>query len=55
MSERSDDALLDGVLATYQMHARITDNMRYCGRWRDWDPQAPPGTEAAAGLGTSPG
>ena len=44
MSERSDDALLDGVLATYQMHARITDNMRYCGRWRDWDPQAPPGT-----------
>lgn len=43
MSERSDDALLDGVLATYQMHARITDNMRYCGRWRDWDPQAPPG------------
>ncbi|MGH8518711.1 MAG: AraC family transcriptional regulator [Panacagrimonas sp.] len=44
MSERSDDALLDGILATYQMHARITDNMRYCGRWRDWDPQAPPGT-----------
>ena len=43
MSERSDDALLDGVLATYQMHARITDNMRYCGRWRDWDPQAPAG------------
>lgn len=43
MSERSDDALLDGILATYQMHARITDNMRYCGRWRDWDPQAPPG------------
>lgn len=44
MSERSDDALLDGILATYQLHARITDNMRYCGRWRDWDPQAPPGT-----------
>ncbi len=44
MSERSDDALLDGILATYQMHARITVNMRYCGRWRDWDPQAPPGT-----------
>jgi AraC family transcriptional regulator, activator of mtrCDE len=44
MSERSDEALLDGILATYQMHARITDNMRYCGRWRDWDPQAPPGT-----------
>jgi AraC family transcriptional regulator, activator of mtrCDE len=43
MSERSDDALLDGILATYQMHARITDNMRYCGRWRDRDPQAPPG------------
>ncbi len=44
MTERTDDALLDGILAAYQMHARITDNMRYCGRWRDWDPQAPPGT-----------
>lgn len=44
MSERTDDALLDGILAAYQLHARITDNMRYCGRWRDWDPQAPPGT-----------
>lgn len=44
MTERTDDALLDGILAAYQLHARITDNMRYCGRWRDWDPQAPPGT-----------
>lgn len=44
MTERTDDALLDGILAAYQMHARITDNMRYCGRWKDWDPQAPPGT-----------
>lgn len=44
MTERTDDALLDGILAAYQMHARITDNMRYCGRWRDWDPQAQPGT-----------
>lgn len=44
MTERTDDALLDGILAAYQMHARITDNMRYCGRWRDWDPQAPAGT-----------
>ncbi len=44
MSERSDDQLLDGILAAYQLHARITDNMRYCGRWRDWDSQAPEGT-----------
>lgn len=44
MTERTDDALLDGILAAYQLRARITDNMRYCGRWRDWDPQAPPGT-----------
>lgn len=44
MTERTDDALLDGILAAYQLHARITDNMRYCGRWRDWDGQAPPGT-----------
>lgn len=44
MTERTDDALLDTVLAAYQLHARITDNMRYCGRWRDWDPQAAPGT-----------
>jgi hypothetical protein len=44
MSEISDNALLDGILATYHLHARITDNMRYCGRWRDWDPQAPAGT-----------
>ncbi len=44
MTERTDDALLDNILAAYQLHARITDNMRYCGQWRDWDPQAPPGT-----------
>lgn len=44
MSERTDDALLQSILATYQLRARITDNMHYCGRWRDWDPQAPPGT-----------
>ena len=44
MSERTDDALLDTILAAYQLRARITDNMRYCGRWRDWDPQAPAGT-----------
>lgn len=44
MTERTDDALLDGILAAYQLRARITDNMRYCGRWRDGDPQAPPGT-----------
>jgi AraC family transcriptional activator of mtrCDE len=43
MTDRTDDALLDTILAGYQLHARITDNMRYCGRWRDWDPQAPPG------------
>jgi AraC-like DNA-binding protein len=44
MTERTDDALLDHIIAAYQLHARITDSMRYCGRWRDWDPQAPPGT-----------
>lgn len=44
MTERTDDALLDSILAAYQLRARITDNMRYCGRWRDFDPQAPPGT-----------
>ena len=44
MTERTDDALLDSILAAYQMRARITDNRRYCGRWRDWDPQAQPGT-----------
>lgn len=44
MTERTDNALLDSILAAYQMHARITDNMRYCGHWRDWDPQAPAGT-----------
>ena len=44
MTERTDEALLDGILAAYQLHARITDNMRYCGQWRDWDAQAPAGT-----------
>lgn len=44
MTERTDDALLDGILAAYQMRARITHNMRYCGQWRDWDLQAPAGT-----------
>ncbi|WP_420465002.1 AraC family transcriptional regulator [Panacagrimonas sp.] len=44
MTERTDDALLDTVLAAYQLRSRITDNMRYCGRWRDWDGQAPTGT-----------
>ncbi len=43
MADRSDDAILDTILAAYQLHARITDNMRYCGHWRDADPQAPPG------------
>lgn len=43
MTERSDDAILDTILSAYHLHARITDNMRYCGRWRDSDPQAPPG------------
>lgn len=44
MTERTDEQLLDGILAAYQLHARITDNMRYCGQWRDWDAQAPAGT-----------
>ncbi len=44
MTERTDEELLDGILAAYQLHARITDNMRYCGQWRDWDAQAPAGT-----------
>lgn len=45
MTERTDDLLLDTIISAYQLHARITDNMRYCGRhWRDWDVQAPPGT-----------
>lgn len=44
MPERSEDVLLDGVLSAYQLRARITDSMRYCGRWHDGDPQAPPGT-----------
>ncbi|HKY90290.1 MAG TPA: AraC family transcriptional regulator [Nevskiaceae bacterium] len=43
MTERSDDAILDTILSAYHLHARITDNMRYCGRWRDSDPQAPAG------------
>src|SRR5688572_1117091 len=43
MTERTDDAILDTILSAYHLHARITDNMRYCGRWHDWDPQAPAG------------
>lgn len=43
MPERTDDALLESIINAYQLHARITDVMRYCGRWRDWDPQLPEG------------
>lgn len=44
MTERTDDALLESIISAYQLHTRITDVMRYCGNWHDWDPQAPPGT-----------
>lgn len=44
MSDRSEDMLFDGILSAYQLRARITDRMRYCGPWHDRDPQAPAGT-----------
>jgi len=44
MPDRSEDVLIDGVLSAYQLRARMTDSMRYCGRWHDHDLQAPPGT-----------
>lgn len=44
MTERTEDALLESIISAYQLHARITDTMRYCGRWYDWDGQAPVGT-----------
>lgn len=39
MTENPDDAVLDAVLGAYPLRARVTDDMRYCGRWRDADPQ----------------
>lgn len=44
MTDSTDDALLEQIISAYQLRARITDTMRYCGRWHDADPQAPPGT-----------
>ncbi|HEY0975142.1 MAG TPA: AraC family transcriptional regulator [Solimonas sp.] len=39
MTENPDPAILDTVLGAYPLHARITDDARYCGRWRDAEPQ----------------
>lgn len=39
-----DDGLLENLLGAYRLRTRITDRARYCGRWQDRDPQAPPGT-----------
>jgi AraC family transcriptional activator of mtrCDE len=39
MTENPEEAVLDAVLGAYPLRARVTDDMRYCGRWRDADPQ----------------
>lgn len=44
MSERTDDQLLESLLAASRVRARILHQVQYCGRWHGSDPQAPPGT-----------
>jgi AraC-like DNA-binding protein len=43
MLENPGDATLTAILAACPLHAQVTDNVTYCGQWRDGDPQ----TEAA--------
>ncbi len=38
MTENPEDDVLDAVLGAYPLRARITDDARYCGRWRDHEP-----------------
>jgi AraC-like DNA-binding protein len=38
MPDRSADAVLSAVLGTYQLKADISDSYRYCGEWREPEP-----------------
>lgn len=38
MLENTEDRILDSALAAYQLHAKVTDNARYCGRWQEPEP-----------------
>lgn len=42
MLKNPEDRVLDSALTAYQLHARVTDNASYCGRWHE----AEPATEA---------
>lgn len=38
MPKNPEDRVLDSALAAYQLHARVTDNASYCGRWHEAEP-----------------
>ena len=38
MLESTEDRILDSALTAYQLHASVTDNARYCGRWHEPEP-----------------
>lgn len=40
MSENPEERILDAVLSAYQLRARVTDDARYCGHWREPEPQS---------------
>ena len=41
MLNRSGESALAAVLSAHQLRATITDDMTYCGRWRDREPATP--------------
>ena len=44
MLNRSGESALAAVLSAHQLRAAITDDMTYCGRWRDREPATPHAT-----------
>jgi AraC-like DNA-binding protein len=41
MLDRSAEAVLASVLGTYPLRATISDSFRYCGQWREREPDTP--------------
>ncbi len=39
MLENPGDSTLTAILAACPLRAHVTDNVTYCGQWRDGDPQ----------------
>jgi AraC family transcriptional activator of mtrCDE len=51
MTERSREAVLQGVLSAHQVRVSIIDNARYCGRWYENEPRTERGQFHLIGEG----